>query len=193
MDEDLERKPRKQERKRSRGNASDAAQLAGGSEGARAAKREKLMRRSAEAEEAAATELKARDEEELEAGKAWLAEQLASKQVAWYKELQDMIPLLRQRPKGRDGLAKVRAMAVKLNCYSRGTNVEQQHAACVQQWLARLRGLMTYARAGMGAGRADACTAQNSDAAQLAVRGVQGASAAGLVLSGDAETVVGLH
>ena len=117
VDENLERKPRNQERKRNRSNASDAAQLADESEGAevamahgggdsscsgaRAAKRSKLMRRSAEAEEAASTELEARDEEKLEAGKAWLAEQLASKQVVWSKELQDMIPLFRQRPTGR--------------------------------------------------------------------------------------------
>ena len=206
VDEDLERKPRKQEMKRNRGNASDAAQLAEESEGAevamahggggssccsaRAAKRGKVMQRSAEAEEAASTELEVRDEEKLEAGKAWLAEQLASKQVGWYKELQDMIPLLRQRPTGREGQAKVRAMARKLSCKRSGTNIEQLHADCVQQWLARLRSLMTYARAGMGSGRSDACTAQNSDAAQLAARGGHGASAASLTLSGDADTVV---
>ena len=136
------------------------------------------MRRSAEAEEAASTELEARDEERVEAGKAWLAEQLASKQVVWYKELQDMIPLLRQKPTGRDGQATVRAMAAKLNCYSRGTNMVQLHAACVQQWWVRLHGLMTYARAGMGSRHAGACTAQNSDAAQLAARGVHAASIA---------------
>ena len=93
---------------------------------------------------------------------------------------------MRQRPTGRDGKAKVKAMAAKLNCVRRGMDMEQMHAACVQQWMARLRSLMTYARAGMSAGHADACTAQNS----VVAGGVHALSAASLAVSGDAETVV---
>ena len=95
---------------------------------------------------------------ELEAGRAWLAEQLTQKQVAWYKELLDMVPLLQQRPSGRDGKAKLRAMAGKLACFSRKlqSSSEAMHEACIEQWLARVRTLMTYARSGLQTNPAEA-------------------------------------
>ena len=117
------------------------------SSGARPAKREKLITvNSGSVSSSDAAQLA-----DIEAGRAWLTEQLTQKQVAWYKELLDMVPLLRQRPSGRDGKAKLRAMSSKLACASRdnSANAEALHEACIQQWVARIRGLMMYARAGV--------------------------------------------
>ena len=134
---------------------SDAAQLAarsgadeiavarggGGSSssGARPAKREKLITvNSGSVSSSDAAQLA-----DIEAGRAWLTEQLTQKQVSWYKELLDMVPLLLQRPSGRDGVNQLRSMACKLACANRNNkaSIESLHEACIQQWLARIRGL----------------------------------------------------
>ena len=164
--------------KQLRAGESDAAQLAaasgddeiavalggGGSSssGARPAKREKLITVNSETVSSSdVAQLAGSDAAqlaELETGRAWLTEQLTQKQVAWYKELLDMVPLLQQRPSGRDGQAKLRAMASKLACNSRNLQRSQEamHEACIRQWLARIRGLMTYARSGLQTNPSDA-------------------------------------
>ena len=113
------------------------------SSGARPAKREKLIT----ANSGSVSSSDASQLAEIEAGRAWLTEQLTQKQVAWYKELLDMVPLLRQRPSGRDGQAKLRSMAGKLACANRNNkaSIESLHEACIQQWLARIRGLRSVA------------------------------------------------
>ena len=68
-------------------------------------------------------------EKECHAEIALLTEQLANEK--WYQTLLDMVPPFGQKPEGRDGLAKIRAMAGTLDCRIKDVTVEVLHANCV--------------------------------------------------------------
>jgi len=110
-------------------------------------------------------ELEARFQDEVEAGTVWLTQQLAIRRIAWCEQLLQMASLLRERPSTNETQGKVRAMAARLSVARGSKTSEELHASCLQEWLARLRGLRAYARAGVGA--RDGCSG-SSDAAQLA-------------------------